>query len=335
MNIMITGGTGFVGRHLTKALTEEDHHVYILTRSPEKHTNTEKKTFISYNHSVEGMPAIQAVINLAGESLFGYWTEKKKESIRTSRINTTRQVVQMMDQMETKPDVFISGSAVGFYGTSEDLIFTENTTQSGDDFLAEIVMEWEQTAKQAEELGIRTVFMRFGIILGKEGALPLMKLPVKMFAGGRIGNGEQWISWIHVEDVVGLIQFCLFNQHINGPVNVTAPHPKRNKDFTHVLAKVLRRPDWIPAPSLPIRTVLGQMSLLILEGQYAFPQKAKENDFSFVYPYLQEALQETEVRAILYRLSSHYCCYGPRNPNTRARHVASHFGEAYVLATRS
>ncbi|SFB16811.1 hypothetical protein SAMN04488072_108182 [Lentibacillus halodurans] len=294
MNILISGGTGFVGKHLSNALTEQDHYVYIVTRSPEKHRNTRKTSFISYNHPIEDLPEIQAVINLAGDSLFGYWTKKKKEAIRTSRIDTTQHVIRMMEQMDKKPDVFISGSAVGFYGTSEDLVFTEKTTQPGDNFLAGVVTEWEQTAKQAEKLEIRTVYTRFGVILGKEGALPFMKLPVKMFAGGRIGSGEQWISWIHINDVVGMIQFCLFNDHISGPVNVTAPNPKRNKDFISVLANVLNRPNWIPVPALMIGAVIGEMSILVAKGQYVLPQKAQAYHYAFSYSDLKEALQETE-----------------------------------------
>ncbi|HLR61425.1 MAG TPA: TIGR01777 family oxidoreductase [Lentibacillus sp.] len=294
MNIMITGGTGFVGKNLTQALTEKGHIVYILTRSPEKYTNTSHTAFIGYDHPIEDLRRIHAVINLAGDSLFGYWTKKKKKAIRTSRIETTQKVIRMMKQMDRKPDVFISGSAVGFYGTSEDLIFTEQTVKPGDDFLADVVADWEQTAKQAEQLGIRTVFTRFGVILGQEGALPLMKLPVKMFAGGRVGNGEQWVSWVHVEDVVGLIQFCMFNEHINGPVNLTAPNPKRNKDFTRILADVLNRPFWLPAPALMVRTAIGEMSLLIAKGQYVLPEKAQEYRYSFSFPYLKEALKQTE-----------------------------------------
>ncbi|MFD1360721.1 TIGR01777 family oxidoreductase [Lentibacillus salinarum] len=294
MNIMITGGTGFVGRHLTKALAGQDHHVYILTRSPEEHTDTDETSFIGYDHPVDGLPAIQAVINLAGDSLFGYWTDKKKESIRHSRIDTTSRVIWMMEQMEKKPNVFISGSAVGFYGTSEDHIFTEKTTKPGNDFLASVVVAWEQAAKKAESLGIRTVYTRFGVILGEKGALPLMKLPMRLFAGGRIGNGEQWLSWVHIDDVVGLIQWCLLHDDISGPVNVTAPHPKRNKDFTRVLARVLHRPNWLAVPTLMVRTVIGEMRLLIANGQFVLPKKAQRHGYLFVYPYLQEALQATE-----------------------------------------
>lgn len=294
MNILITGGTGFVGKHLTKELNTKDHHVYILTRSPDKHTNTKKTSFIGYNHQVETLPSIQGVVNLAGDSLFGYWTKKKKDTILTSRKETTQKLIEFIKQMDKKPDIFISGSAVGFYGTSEDLIYTEKTTEPGDDFLAKVAIDWEKTAMQAEQMNIRTVYTRFGVILGKEGALPFMKLPVKMYAGGKIGSGQQWVSWVHIDDVVALIQFCLSNEHISGPVNVTAPNPKRNKDFTKALASVLKRPYWFPAPSPVIRTVIGEMSHLITKGQYVLPKKAMDNNYQFLYPNLEEALQETE-----------------------------------------
>ncbi|WP_164670009.1 TIGR01777 family oxidoreductase [Virgibacillus doumboii] len=294
MNILVTGGTGFVGKHLTNTLLENDHCVYILTRSPDKHTDSEKISYLGYNTQADTLPTIHAVINLAGDSLFGYWTKKKKEAIRNSRIETTQKVIDFMKNMDKKPEVLISGSAVGFYGTSEDLIFTEKTTKPGNDFLATVVTDWEKTASQAEQLRIRTVYTRFGVILGNEGALPYMKLPVKMFAGGKIGNGEQWVPWVHIEDVVKLIQFALDNEAISGPLNVTAPNPKRNKDFTKILANLLKRPYWIPAPSPIIRMTIGEMSLLITKGQYVLPNKAVENNFQFTYPYLEEALRNIE-----------------------------------------
>ncbi|MEC5424144.1 TIGR01777 family oxidoreductase [Virgibacillus sp. C22-A2] len=292
MNILITGGTGFVGKHLATSLHEKRHHTYILTRSPSNYHNTENTTFISYEYPVEELPIIHGVINLAGESLFGYWSEKKKESILASRIEITEKLVDMMTNMNTKPEVFISGSAVGYYGISNDLIYTEATEEPGEDFLAKVSIKWEKTAKLAEDIGVRTVFTRFGVILGEEGALPYMSIPVKMFAGGKIGNGEQWMSWIHIEDVVNLIQFCLYNRNIDGPVNVTAPHPKRNKDFTKALAKVLKRPHWFTAPAPLIRLTTGEMSTLITKGQYVLPKKALDNNFQFSYPNLEEALRQ-------------------------------------------
>lgn len=291
MNILITGGTGFVGKHLTKALHAHGDHVYILTRTPEKHTNESYTTYVGYDHPAADFPVIHGVVNLAGKSLFGYWSKRRKEAILASRIDTTEQVMELIKHLPKKPDVLISGSAIGYYGMSEDLIFTENTTKSGTDFLAEVTRKWEHTAKQAEVLGIRTVYTRFGVILGGEGALPYMQLPVKLFMGGKISNGEQWLSWVHIEDVVGLILFCLFNRHISGPVNVTAPHPKRNKDFMRTLAKELKRPLWLSAPGPFIWAAAGEMSQLIMKGQYVLPKQAEDMNYQFVFPYLKNALE--------------------------------------------
>ncbi|WP_100013315.1 TIGR01777 family oxidoreductase [Lentibacillus sediminis] len=291
MNILITGGTGFVGKHLTKSLTEKDHHVYILTRSKASHTDTERVSYIGYDDPIGQLPAMQACINLAGESLFGYWTKRKKEAILTSRIETTRQIIEIMKQLRSKPEVFISGSAVGFYGISEDMIFTESTSDPGSGFLAEVSAKWEETASVAENLGIRTVYTRFGVILGEEGAYPLMRLPVKLFVGGKIGNGEQWLSWVHIDDVVNLIQFCLFTREISGPVNVTAPHPKRNKDFTKMVAKAEKRPYWLPVPSSMLELMLGEMSQLVVKGQYVLPKKAQSHGYQFAYPRAEQALK--------------------------------------------
>ncbi|MFD2628839.1 TIGR01777 family oxidoreductase [Oceanobacillus kapialis] len=295
MNILITGGTGFVGTHLTKALHENGHHTYILTRSPENKQNDEITTFIGYDHDSKDLPHIHAVINLAGESLFGYWTKSKKQSILESRIKITQALIDMIKQMDDKPDVFISGSAVGFFGNSEDKIFTEATTAAGSDFLAEVALEWEAVAQQAEDqLGIRTVFLRFGVILGEEGAYPLMRLPVKLFTGGKIGTGEQWLSWIHINDVVSLIQFCMNHQTIEGPVNATAPHPMRNKDFMRIVATIMHRPYWLPVPSGMIHLLIGEMGQLITKGQFVLPKKAQDNGFQFHYPRLNEAIKALE-----------------------------------------
>ncbi|WP_269410091.1 TIGR01777 family oxidoreductase [Lentibacillus daqui] len=292
MNILITGGTGFVGRHLTQLLTKEGHHAYVLTRFPEKYHNTTNTTYLHYPETPKALPIIHAVVNLAGESLFGYWTPRKKEAIRNSRILTTQTVIDLVQQMDKKPSVFISGSAVGYYGMSDDQIFTEQTTTPGNDFLAQVVTDWEKTASQASELGIRTVFTRFGVILGEKGALPYMSLPVRLFIGGKTGSGEQWISWVHIDDVVQLILFCIQNEHIDGPVNVTAPKPKRNKAFIRLLARVLHRPYWLPTPTTLIHTSLGQVSELITKGQYVLPKKAETFQYPFRYPDVESALKQ-------------------------------------------
>lgn len=291
LNILIAGGTGFIGKNLTISLQKQGYHVYILTRTPGLYNHSKLKTYIAYDDLTKKLPDIQCIINLSGESLYGYWTKKKKQIIKTSRIETTQMLIDHMKEMKKKPSVFINGSAIGFYGTSDELIFTEKTVQPGDDFLAKVVIEWEKTAKQAEDLGIRTVYTRFGVVLGKEGgALPIMTIPVKLFAGGKIGSGEQWISWIHIQDAVDLLNFCIHNSKISGPINITAPNPKRNKDFMKTLSTVLKRPYWFPTPSPLMRLAIGEMSELITNGQYVLPQKSTSFDYQFSYPNLKEAL---------------------------------------------
>ncbi len=239
------------------------------------------------------MPNIDVVINLAGESLFGYWTKKKKEKILKSRIDTTKKVVSLLERMEPKPKTFISASAIGFYGTDDEKIFTEDTEECGDDFLANVTKKWEAEAKRAENLGIRTIIARFGVILAKDGgALPMMALPMRAFVGGKIGSGKQWTSWIHVDDCVKLIVFAIEHENMIGPLNVTAPHPVRNKQFTEMLGKTLKRPTVFPVPERLLRILFGEMSMLVSKGQYVYPKKALEHGFSFDYPHLNEALEQ-------------------------------------------
>lgn len=290
MNVLITGGTGFVGQHLSESLRKKGHHIYVLTRSPQNYDDNDNITYIHYDTNLDALPNMNAVINLAGDSLFGYWSKRKKDAIVTSRLETTKKVIRMMERMKEKPAVFISGSAIGFYGTSDNTIFTEDTVEPGNDFLAETVTSWERAAKQAEDLGIRTVYARFGVILGKKGALPYMSLPVKLFAGGPIGTGDQWISWIHIEDAIQLLLLCLFNDNIKGPINLTAPNPKRNKDFIKILATSLNRPYWLRTPAPLLRLTIGEMSGIITKGQYVLPRVAEQYNHPFLYPDLREAL---------------------------------------------
>src|SRR5699024_7893329 len=289
----MTGGTGFIGKELLNQLVLEGHHVHVLTRYPKKHTDTAYITYISDKYPMRRLPFIHAVINLAGESIFGYWSKKKKERILMSRITTTEKLLKMVVQMNKKPDVFINGSAIGFYGTSDEHIFTESTTQPGNDFLANVVVQWEDCAKLAEDLGIRTVYARFGLVLDKHhGALPLMSIPIKLGFGGKIGNAHQWISWIHIDDCINLLTFALTNKNISGPMNVTAPHPTTNDTFIKIAANTLKRPSFLTTPRLLMRTVLGEMSHLITKGQYVLPKKAQTHNFTFSYPKLENALQE-------------------------------------------
>lgn len=291
MNFLISGGTGFVGKHLCKALHEKGHHTFVLTRSPSDHENTFDTTYIGYDLPADQLPEMEGVINLAGESLFGYWTEEKKERIKQSRYDVTSHLISLIAKMKTKPSVFISGSAVGYYGNSEDLIFTEATTSPGKGFLSDVTVAWEELASQAEALGTRTILARFGIILGNEGSLPLMSLPVKLFASGKIGNGEQWMSWIHIDDVVRLLEYCLFQENMEGPVNFTAPEPLRNKEFMRSLAKTLHRPNWTMVPKAAVYMAAGEMGQLITRGQYVLPKKALDSGYVFAYPTVKEAFK--------------------------------------------
>lgn len=296
MKIAVTGGTGFVGGHLTEHLVEQGHHVYILTRSPEKHRDTRNVTHVGWlkeEHSPEQhLPALDAIVNLAGESLAsGRWTEERKRSILDSRIQATEGVLTLIDHLPEKPGVLVNASAVGYYGRSSTKTFTEETTTPGNDFLANVVTEWEERAAKARDKGIRTVYLRFGIVLGEEGALPKMMLPYKLMVGGNVGSGEQWMSWIHIDDVAGLIEYAIHNSDIQGPMNGTAPNPSRNKDFGKTLGEVMNRPHWLTAPSFALKAALGEMSILLLDGQSVLPKVALANGYSFKYPELKPALE--------------------------------------------
>lgn len=297
MNYLITGGTGFLGQQLVNELRNTGHHVYILTRSPKSHKDTDNTFYINYDTDIKKLPVFEGVINLAGESIFGYWSDDRKKSIIQSRLSVTDNLLKLIRKMSTKPNVWVNGSAVGYYGMSENDIYTEETTEASTDFLATVAKKWEDAASKAKDMGIRTVYTRFGVILGKGGgAFPLMSLPVKLFAGGKIGSGQQWLSWVHIDDVVGLIIHCLTHDQISGPVNVTSPNPKRNKDFMKQLAKALRRPYFVPTPSLIIRIGLGEMSQLITKGQYVIPKQALDTNYSFKYAELNSALKDLTSR---------------------------------------
>ncbi|ELK48824.1 TIGR01777 family oxidoreductase [Halobacillus sp. BAB-2008] len=295
MKIAVTGGTGFVGSQLTDQLVKAGHDIYILTRSPEKHENQERVTYVGWlkdeyqpeNH----LPALDAIVNLAGQSLnSGRWTEERKQSILESRIKATEGVLTLIDRLPQPPEVLVNASAVGFYGSSHTKTFTEETTEPGNDFLADVTVRWENLASQAADKGVRTVYVRFGIILGEQGALPKMILPYKCMIGGNLGSGEQWMSWIHIRDVVGLLTFALHHKDTQGPLNATAPNPIRNKDFGRTLAEVMNRPHWLPAPSFALKAALGDMSTLLLDGQSVLPKKALSAGYEFEYPELKAAL---------------------------------------------
>ncbi|MGK9267414.1 TIGR01777 family oxidoreductase [Bacillus inaquosorum] len=303
MNIAMTGGTGFLGQHLTGIFTRQRHHVYILSRNARE---TEQKNITYVQWLTEGaapeheLPHIDVWVNLAGKSIFGRWTEKTKQQILSSRINATREVQRLIQKQKEKPKALIQASAVGIYGTSLEKTFTEDSATADEDFLSHTAHIWEKEGQKIEAMGIRTVYARFGVMLGEKGALPLMVLPYKLLAGGTIGTGRQWLSWIHVEDAAQLIYYAMENTGISGPMNVTAPNPVEMEQFGKTIARVKHRPHWLPVPEFFLSKALGEMSLLIVKGQRALPKKAMTSGFRFTYSDLEFALSQliTDRKAV-------------------------------------
>lgn len=297
MKILITGGTGFVGKQLTSHLIEDGHEVTILTRSMMGVKGTTPG--ISY---LEGDPtkkdpwqdAIKnhdAVINLAGASIFNKWTDEHKKAIRESRVSTTRNIVEGIPSLSQKQFTLLSASAVGYYGFCGDEELAEDSPP-GNDFLARIALEWEGEALKAGGKGARVVITRFGIVMGEKGGALSQMIPLfKKFIGGPIGSGKQWFSWIHIKDLVGALAFLLKHPEISGPVNVCSPNPVRNRDLAKALGKALHRPSFIPAPGFMVKLVLGEFGSVILEGQRVIPRRLVENGFVFQHPNIEKALQ--------------------------------------------
>ncbi len=298
MNIAITGGTGFVGSELSKVLIERGHTLYILTRNPSRHQDETSIKYIGWlteeAYPEKELQNVDVFVNLAGESInSGRWTEERKQRILDSRIQATKEVIRIIESLNKKPSALINASAIGYYPASQTETYTETATNKADDFLGHTVQKWEEEASKAKALGLRTAFTRFGIILGKEeGALPKMALPYKLFVGGKVGSGKQWLSWVHLKDVAEAIAFVIETSTISGPVNITAPHPYQMNDFGKVLAQVLGRPHWIPAPAFALKLALGEMSQLVLEGQKVLPKVLEEHGYRFHFPHLKPALED-------------------------------------------
>ena len=297
MKILITGGTGFVGTQLKSCLIQDGNEVTVLTRSrkgPEK-----GPAGISYLQGdptqkgpwQEAVKNHDAVINLAGASIFTKWTEKHKKAIRESRVNTTRNIVEGIPSRPERPLTLFSTSAVGYYGFCGDDELTEKSPH-GEDFLARIAVEWEGEALKAKDKGARVVITRFGIVMGEKGGALSQMIPLfKKYIGGPIGSGKQWFSWIHIKDLAEAFAFLLKHPEISGPVNVCSPNPVRNKDLAKALGRALHRPSFIPAPGFMVKLVLGEFGSVILEGQRVIPRRLLESGFVFQYPDIEKALQ--------------------------------------------
>lgn len=294
MKVIIFGGSGFVGKHLTSYLIKSGNEVVLVSRSKRLSQDSlvRHATWSELQDNIEPLEGADAIVNLTGETINQYWTPKAKTRILESRINSTKNVAHFVQKLKSKPKVVINSSAVGIYGMSESEEYDETSPISNNDFLARIVYEWERSADMIEPY-TRLVKLRLGVVFGADGgALPKMLLPYKLFIGGRIGNGRQWLSWIHVDDLVRLIEFCIINQKVKGPINATAPTPVTNDEFGRAIGSVIGRPHFFPVPSSILRVILGEMSQMVLNGQKVLPKKAMESGFIFTYPTIDLALRD-------------------------------------------
>lgn len=299
MRIIISGGSGFIGQVLTENLVKDNHEVDIISRRPErlKHLPEGVKTFGWDERSlVKHLTGADAVIHLAGVSLAGEnplrirWTAKRKKQILESRLRSGEMISKAIESVEEKPKVFIQSSAVGYYGPSEDEIVDE-TFPNGDDFLAGVCQQWEDSTRPVEAMGVRRAVIRTGLVFSSRGGiLPLFKLPFMLFVGGRIGSGQQYLSWIHIVDVVKGIRFLIGNEQARGVYNLTSPNPLKNADFAKQLGRAMRRPAFVPVPAFALKLVLGETSTLALDGQRVVPKRLVEAGFDFAYKTLEEAL---------------------------------------------
>jgi len=295
MNFLIAGGTGLVGQALINKLIADNHIVYCLTRNDSNKNDTPNIHYIPWLNNelpAYNFPNIDVVVNLAGYSLnSGRWTKKRKQLILTSRLHSTRELLAILNRLPNKPSLLLNASAIGVYGTSESQYFNESSPL-GDDFLADTVKKWEACAETATTHSIRTVFCRFGIILSnKGGAFPKLVFPYRLYMGGRLGNGNQWVSWIHIEDIVGALLFIINHPTIEGPVNFTSPQPIKMSQLDRCISNHLRRPNWFSIPEPLLKIALGEMSLLITEGQYVTPTVLLENGYIFQYTDMKEAIR--------------------------------------------
>ena len=294
MKILISGGSGLIGTATSAALQGNGHSVVRLVR-PGKGAKAGDVQWDPMRATVDvaGLEGVDVVIHLSGAGIAdGRWTEARKQILRSSRIDTTRVLVDSLSRLKQKPRVLIVASAIGYYGSRGDEILTESSA-IGTDFLALLCRDWEAEASRAAAMGIRTVMLRFGVVLsGKGGALPKMLTPFKLGVGGRLGDGQQWMSWIAIEDVVGIIRHAIANEQVSGPVNVVAPNPVRNAEFTRLLAAMLHRPAIFPAPAFVLRLAMGEMAdAVLLSSDRVKPERMLEAGYKFRFEILEPALR--------------------------------------------
>jgi uncharacterized protein len=294
MKIIISGASGLIGSALTDALRGEEHSVLHLVRADRPRSAGEIRWDpASAQVDIPALEGADAVVHLSGASISETrWTQKRKDILRSSRIDSTRVLVNSLAQLRQKPRVFICASAVGYYGSRADEILTE-ASEPGRDFLSGLARDWETEAKRAAQAGIRTVILRSGVILSNRGgALPQMIRPFKLGVGGRLGSGRQWLSWIALEDVVGIVRSAITNPDLHGPMNIVAPEPVRNADFAQIVGHILHRPSLFPAPEFVLRLALGEMADgLLLASQRAIPEQVLKANYVFQFRNLDLALK--------------------------------------------
>lgn len=296
MNILITGGTGFIGSNLSEYFLSRGHMVSAVGRSADPGRVRHKRfRYIKADTTRPGswqknVETAEAAINLTGATIFKRWTSDYKKLIYDSRILTTRHIAEALP--EGKNVTLCSASGVGYYGDRGDDILDEEEN-IGQDFLAQVSMDWEKAAWQAATKGNRVAVMRFGVVLGKNGGALAKMIPAfKMFVGGTVGSGNQWFPWIHLEDLMAAISFILEHQNVSGPLNFCAPNPVRNRELTKALGEILGRPTFMPAPAFMVRMVMGEFGGVFLGSQRAIPDRLMKNGFSFRYPDIRSAIQE-------------------------------------------
>lgn len=294
MRVLVTGGTGFVGRRLCAELHEAGHELLVASRSPERArgvlpagTDVRPQVLDFLDRPPE------AVVNLAGEPIAGKrWSEAQKQRLVDSRIETTQAVVELCSRLEQPPQVLVSASAMGYYGDQGDRVVTEQTAPR-DEFVHRLCERWERAAREAEQYGVRVALVRIGIVLGRDGGtLERLLPPFRLGLGGPLGNGRQYMPWIHRHDLVRIIRFLLEHDELSGPFNASAPAPVTNAEFTRTLARHLRRPALLPAPAFALRLVFGEMARVLLTGARMEPERIQQVGFEFEYPDLDQALGE-------------------------------------------
>ena len=291
MNLLITGGTGFIGSVLCSRLLEDKHHIVVLSRHPEKIKAPVQG--IRELGQLKDNVIIDIVINLAGEPIADKrWSNQQKQRILSSRLDTTQELIKYFKRIEHKPKLFISGSAIGYYGINETNENIDETASGDNSFSSQLCQQWESIALQAQPLGIRTCLLRTGIVLGKGGgALSKMLPPFKMGIGGKIGQGKQWMSWIHLDDLIGILLYCIGHNSIEGAINGTSPNPVTNQIFTKTLGKVLKRPTFFSMPGIVLKQLMGEMGEeILLAGKKILPVKVIDAGYKFKFEKLEDAL---------------------------------------------